>query len=843
MAQPAVTNKSIFYTDLAYTEQDKKLKAIWFAQSLYYAKMNNVPFCDGKKLAEYRGFDRGEIDANVYKQMVDPPSPMDDKAGRAEFFSADWKVYPIYNHLSNILRAVIEKLPNLLRTKVVDPVAKRQEQKDREKITYAALYRRIINVFAAQVGLPKIGDTQDPYAYIDNLGNKDFDKLTDTIGDPIQQIQMQIQSDDEMRMYFQYMYRNGIELAFDTAIQYYLLDQNKYSIRQEYYVNDLIHINRYCGRVYIDLLTGRPVMKYIEPTNLWTSPFFERNGDDIQYWFTEEVVSIPDFERMFGAKLTTEQKKIIIDTNKLWSNTGINRNYYNTEHGAEQGWGRLGKTNAQVKIGFFSVLTQEDSEFAAYQQNNPNATTPTPKEKQDWDSPDVPEQKDRKVYNVWYNCYYIPLPGDVYTDRLNRSGGTYTQEDWAWLSNYIFCVHKETDMYRYGVDWRYSRSSLVLWRDERESFSDTVQHFMPKINFLWHKIQNCLVNDTTGIAFDQDLFTGMLAAVDEANAENPKGGDALLMQMKSLRQSGMAWLKFRNKNGELVQGVDPQKLMVPIDTKHLDKAERYLLMIITLYNQMTQALAMSDVAQGIQPDPRTPVSGIELAFQASNNARWYIEKPVRQMAIAFAERIVRHLWNVVKEKKEYNYDKRYKEFLDVVGLANAATLESIADVNPENVGLTIENKYDDSKKEILQQLALRKNEAGTLGTAELGLVLEPDNWRQVLMNLSFAERKQEEKLQAAAQAQHAREMEKMQMQLQIVQAQQQVKTQGKIAEIDAAGQAEAALQEQGTALKTDSMMAQKAQLAQLKMESDANKSELKKAEEINKKYLEQQMPS
>jgi hypothetical protein len=86
-------------------------------------------------------------------------------------------------------------------------------------------------------------------------------------------------------------------------------------------------------------------------------------------------------------------------------------------------------------------------------------------------------------------------------------------------------------------------------------------------------------------------------------------------------------------------------------------------------------------------------------------------------------------------------------------------------------------------------------------------------------------------------------MELMQMQLEIAKANQQVKTQGKIAEIDAAGNVEAALQQQGSEAKTQSMLQQKAQMAQLKLENDQQKSELKKAEEANKKYLEAQMPS
>ena len=111
------------------------------------------------------------------------------------------------------------------------------------------------------------------------------------------------------------------------------------------------------------------------------------------------------------------------------------------------------------------------------------------------------------------------------------------------------------------------------------------------------------------------------------------------------------------------------------------------------------------------------------------------------------------------------------------------------------------------------------------------------------MEMALGEAKQEEKMQAAAAAEHQRQMELKQMDLQIAQAMQGIKTQGKIAEIDAAGNVEAALQQQGSEAKTQSMLAQKAQMNQLKMEAEANKSELKKAEEANKKYLEAQMPS
>ena len=195
---------------------------------------------------------------------------------------------------------------------------------------------------------------------------------------------------------------------------------------------------------------------------------------------------------------------------------------------------------------------------------------------------------------------------------------------------------------------------------------------------------------------------------------------------------------------------------------------------------------------------------------------------------------------MAQENRNYKYSKRWEEFKNVVGEANAVTIEAIADMQPENVGVTIVNEYDDQKKEILYQNALQKNAEGRLGVNELGLVLSTENWKMIIMEMALAESKMKAEQAAAAQAEHARLMELKQMDLEIAKAMQGVKTQGKVQEINAAGEVEAALQQQGSQVKTQSMMAQNDQRNRLKMENDQNKSELKKAEEINKEMLRQQ---
>src|SRR5690606_28772914 len=90
--------------------------------------------------------------------------------------------------------------------------------------------------------------------------------------------------------------------------------------------------------------------------------------------------------------------------------------------------------------------------------------------------------------------------------------------DWQWQSDFIFKIEKETDMYRYGVDQRYARSSLVIYKEsDIPSFTDVQEAYMPKIRNLWHKFQNCLIQDTTGTVIDWDFMTGILNATDEAN--------------------------------------------------------------------------------------------------------------------------------------------------------------------------------------------------------------------------------------------------------------------------------------------------------------------------------------
>lgn len=826
-------DRTTWYSDLAYLPKEYKEKAIWMAQMIYYAKRNSSLLVSPTIAKGFRDNDRLVVNEQLYRNIIDPPTPKDG-GGTAEFMASDFKPYPIDVHLDNIIRASLEKIPHNISVKINDPVAKLQEQVDKEKIIMQREVRRVINMINEELGLPSIREGQDPYKWVEAFskgasGKGNNKEVIDTIGTQVEQIRNRIKNDDQLRMYMKYLYKNGLEIAFESAIQYYFINLNKWHLRQDAYINDLKNFNIFSGMWYTDLTTGRPVVKYLDPSTVYTSPFIEKNGDDILYWGTEYFITFSEFEKMVGATLDDSDKKLILQTNKLWAASSNNSSV-----GVR--WNEALRTNSQVKIGYFSVLTQESEEFSEFYLNSDGVLDT--KYQKDWDSPnEINENKPCKTYNVWYNCYYIPLP-DVNSNNVSIVG----TEGWEWLSKYVFKIQKEVDMYRYGVDDRYAKSALVIYKDTtRPSYTEIKQRFMPKIHTLWHKIQNCLVQDVNAMGWDSDLLAGLLNAVDEANEKTKGGGEQLVREMKSLKQSGVAWLKFRDKNGNMVIQ-DPSKLFVAIKSGHMETAERYMLMILNLYNQMTQALSMSQASTAVQPDPRTPAAGIEIAAQATENARWFLEKPVIELAIMYGERVVQFVNKLIREKNEYNHTQRWKEFVDVVGLANGATLEGIEDINFENIGLTVKNENSTAQKQIITNILMQRTASKEISTTDLGLIMDTDNWKLQIVEMAMAEDKKAEQLEAEAMAAHQRAMELQQMQLQIAQALQAAKTQGNVQETQAQGQVDAQIAQLTNAIKYQSQSKLMEERGALKNDAAVLQANLEKDKKANEKNLEYQAP-
>src|ERR1700743_1351645 len=813
---PAVKDLTMWYTDLNFYDPEFKNK-LWATQGLFYGKLTYVQFLDEKTAKDYRKLEKLELDEPVYRQIIDPKTPQ-GKGGTAEYFASDFKAHPFNIHLRNNLRARLNKIgiENEIQVNEIDKYAKSQKQKDKDKMIWQREFRNLINEVNQQIGLPPIKESQSPYNYVKSLKKGEGgENAVDSVDNLLDYIRSEIRDKQDLALYETYIYKGDLERAFEMGIKHYLINLNKWSIVCEHFNADIVNFNKGCGRWYTDETTGRGIVEYIDPTHLRTSKFHSYNGEDIEGWFYEKDITFANFVRQFGTTLTNEELKEVFELNK----------YNGGQHGMS--WSKSDSfkgSNAKIRIGYMSILTQDAENFAVkdtmgdVKMMAPKKLSwlPDPKEKSSNEL-----QAEQKIYNVWYSFYYVPPPDS----KVNNNAAI----DWAWQSKYIFNLKKDVDMYRYGVDMRYAQSTFVIWKDDRASFTDIEQAFMPKIHTAWHRFQNCLINDVDAVALSEEFLGSVLNGLDEAN-KNGKGNgiDAKLQVMRQIKQGNMTFLKMTDKQGNLI--VDPSKFVIPIKNGQLERAEKFLKVIVDLYTQMVMCFGQNDMNIA---KPRTPVAGVQAAVQASQDSTWFIEKGVREFLVMYGERTVQHIMCMIKEKKRYQYKKRYDEFASVIGNANIWMLEGIEDTELEEIGLTVSLEDVHANQQYVIELANKMASEDKVSYDAVGLVMGvvSINWKYAYALLMVAvkqkERENAHKEELAFERQKQLEQEKTKQVMMLTKA----KADGKDQNIQMQGRIDEMVNDALNKAKAETMATQKEQLKNNKLQQDNNKSNLKKQEE------------
>lgn len=817
-----VKDLTLYESDLDFFAPKDK-NATWLSQSLYFHKNNSKQFLDTQKWQDYNKLDRLEINTQEYIDMIDPRTPMGG-GGKAEYFSADFKTIPIDVHLDNIARAKLDKLSDVQKIQVdeIDKFAKSQKIRDKDKIIWQREFRELINAVNKDVGLPPIKSSQSPYEYVKSLG-KGGDNVVDSVDTLLDYIRSQIRDEQDLALYETYVYKGEIEHAFELGIQHYLLKLNKWSVQCIRFNKDIKNFNRCCGRWYTDETSGRGTVEYIAPPNLYTNPFSSVIGEDITRWNYEKDITFADFVRMFGVNMSSEDLQEVFELNK------------NQGGGHGMGWSKSGGvkgSNANIRIGYMSVLTQDAEKFAEYAQKNP--TVVWQQKPLDWKPKADTDGKIRqKIYNTWYSFYYVPPPAS----RLNSN----SQTDWAWQSKYIFNIHKDIDMYRYGVDMRYAKSTLVLWRDDRPSFTDVKEAFMPKIRTEWHKFQNCIINDFGGIMISQDFMGAVLNAADEGNKINPanptqptggNGLDPLAVSIKTLRQSGLGVVGLKDSKGNTI--VDPTKMFIPVESGMLNKAEKHLKLIIDQYNLMMMALAQNDITDG-QDAKRTAIAGIQASIIAANNGSWYMEKGAREFLIMYGERCVQHIMCMIKERKKHGFNYRWQEFANVCGKANVLLLEGVEDLQPEDLGISVSLLDVSDKENLFKQLTLEYSKEGKIDSSDVEMIISSieGNWKYGACLLSLSAKNMKREIAKQEELKHQQAMELGQQQLKIAETLNKAKVDGKDQNIVTQGKVDAMVEEKLSQLKKEGQIEIKQQISDNRKQELSHKSDIKNQEPLN----------
>lgn len=816
-------DRTNYFSDLSYVIPELK-NEVWAAQCIYFAKKNAKRFLDPRRAEKYRKTDLLEINEKDMKQMFDPITP-EGGGGDAKYISADWKANPIYIHLLNNMRSEIQRMGKQIEVNFTDKYAKTRKMRDSYKALYSRQVRSIINDFCKELGIPGISESQDPYKWIKNFtkqqepGAEGKEGSNDVVSKFSDLIKNKIESNEDLMLYNEMVYKGDYEQAIEKGIDYYMFKLNRWDDRwADDMFDNIRHFNKGCLEWYTDRITGRPVIEGFDPAILFVSPFRRKDGEDIQYYFIEYEVTFADFIKVVGFGLKEEKLKEVF----LWNKSQGSSHGINWIENIERP-NRL-RDDAMIRLGRFGVLSQD------YEINMDEVIASWPNYEQTgmtWDAyvkNQYEIKRKDKNYNVWRSFYYIP-----------PTAAQLSNADYAWQANFIFDIHKNQDQFRTGEDGRYSKCPLVIYDNGKQaSTTDIVEAYMGKINFAWESYQNCLVNDIDATILSDELMGGLLSAVDEENAVNPgegrepTGGNevgAAQEQWKMIRQAGRGFLKMVDKQGKPI--LDPSKLIMVYKNGYLERADKFMGQIVNLYSQLNIALGNDPNAA----KPRVTTSGIQEAVKGADNAKWFMAKGYEFIIKACAERFVRYLLMAGQEAKELGYEDRWEEFRTVLGVTDGLLIEGLEDVPPESIGLSIDYTDASGKKDFVMKLAENLVAQGKLDEDILYLMLGTDQWKYsfCLMRMALVKKKKEMAAQQALA--HEQEMEAKDADLKIAQALTAAKGQAKDQNIMTQGKVQAMLDEQLDKLKGKTQADSKEQLKNNRIEQDNNKAALQRKNE------------
>ena len=697
--------KTLYYDELHFVRKKDKTTE-WAAQVLYFNKMVSVSFIDHKEVKFYRDLENGIIDKNLYKQFIDPVTP-DGKGGEAAYFKANWQTCPIYMHLENIKEAQLKKLPINIVCKAADEFSKLKQQKDNDKIIGAKYMRSFLNEINPQFGIRPLKEDEDPFEFIasmEQMANQPTAPGSPNPASVISSIRNKITNNEQMAIWNQYLYKDGVEAAIEIGISEYLNSINKFKQGiLPRLIEDIKNFNACLVRHYTSETTGRPVIEYQDPADkIQIADCKKQDLSDNTIFIKEWEISFGQFVQMAGADLEPEVLKEVFLKNRDFH--GVTGDY---EHLTT-----FQRNSARIRIGYHEFETQDMEVYAEFISKAGNKVFK--KEDDDYTPAKPPKgrpaaKRIEKHYNVWYSHYYIPL------DSLYTSSGTTSFRE---QSKYIFKFGPIQDQVREGDDFRYAKGTVLGWKSKRFSFAKIEHSYMPEIIKLWQLFQNDLSSSMSdGVIWNEEVVNSMMKYIDMPNATPAQKKMAAL---KFLRQTNSAIASFTKMDGEEAQD---QKLFEKVTLNSLDLAAQRLVIIAQLYDLLIRSLGLNEIAEGQSPQPRQNFGGINLAMIASNNASYPMEEGVIAVTLTLGERLMYYIKEVVDEGDS----ARFKEFYDMVGAANAMAAASIKDIPLHRLNLHLENQMTDQQKQAIMQTANEMAKAGVISPDQVLFLSMIDN--------------------------------------------------------------------------------------------------------------------
>lgn len=539
---------------------------------------------------------------------------------------------------------------------------------------------------------------------------------------------------EELELYMQLNYKQGIEIAQEQAINNIFL-RNKYAELKKRTDYDRAVLGISAVKHSFNNTDGIK-LDYVDPANLIWSYTEDPNFEDCYYFGEVKRIKVNELKKQFPS-LTNEEIKDITSKGSNYSN---NFDYNNTDN----------DDNNTLTVLYFNWKTFENNVYKIKETSS--GADKAIKKDDSFNPPKDKRTRFKKVAQareVLFEGVYLLGSNKIVKWEKAKNMVRPASNTNKVVMNYIVTAPR---MYKGKID------SLV---SKMTPYADLIQ--------LTHlKLQQSIQRMTpSGVYIDADG----LAEIDLGNGTSYNPQEALNMYFQTGSIIGRS----------LTVDGDPNPGKVPIQELPGGGGNQVQL-LIGAYNQYLQMIrditGLNEARDGSDPDPKSLVGVQKLAAANSNTATRHLIESSMYTTLTLAEAISLRFKDVLE------FHPAKKAFISGLGKFTVGSLEELKNLNLHDFGIFLELEPDEEEKQLLEaniQMALSQNSIFLEDAIDIRQV---NNIKLANQLLKFRRIKKQAADQQSAQAASIAQAEAQgQAQVQIEEAKaqaEQVKTESKI---------------------------------------------------------------
>jgi hypothetical protein len=539
---------------------------------------------------------------------------------------------------------------------------------------------------------------------------------------------------EELELYMQLNYKQGIEIAQEQAINNIFL-RNKYAELKKRTDYDRAVLGISAVKHSFNNTDGIK-LDYVDPANLIWSYTEDPNFEDCYYFGEVKRIKVNELKKQFPS-LADEEIKDITSKGSNYSN---NFDYNNTDN----------DDNNTLTVLYFNWKTFEKSVYKI-KETSSGAEKAIKKD----DSFNPPKDKRTRFKKV-------AQASEVLFEGVYLLG-----------SNKIIKWEKATNMVRPSsntnkVVMNYIVTAPRMYKGKIDSLVSKMTPYADLIQLTHLKLQQSIQRMTpSGVYIDADG----LAEIDLGNGTSYNPQEALNMYFQTGSIIGRS----------LTVDGDPNPGKVPIQELPGGGGNQVQL-LIGAYNQYLQMIrditGLNEARDGSDPDPKSLVGVQKLAAANSNTATRHLIESSMYTTLTLAEAISLRFKDVLE------FHPAKKAFIGGLGKFTVGSLEELKNLNSHDFGIFLELEPDEEEKQLLEaniQMALSQSSIFLEDAIDIRQV---NNIKLANQLLKFRRIKKQNTDQQTAQAASVAQAEAQgQAQIQIEEAKaqaEQIKTESKI---------------------------------------------------------------